>query len=192
MESRFIAGKGYARAAGATVALADCRERRMQCVVAAGLALLGLVALMPRSARADATSSPGKNAAAASAVNLSVTNVSSPITVQLTKGRTKRLLVVHGVISGYASTPGTMLSLAVQVNGVDSEPNDHNYAQIVQDGCHGFCTISGTWWLDLDAMELAHPGQFINVPLDVSLRAQTWLGNLDGAKVSVTATLVKK
>src|SRR5262245_3398074 len=80
MESRFIAGKGYARAARTTVALADCREGRMQ-RVAAGLALLGLVALMPPSVRADATSSPGKNAAAASAINLSVTNVSPPIAV---------------------------------------------------------------------------------------------------------------
>ena len=35
--------------------------------------------------------------------------------------------------------------------------------------CTGACTLTGTWWLDLDAAELAHPGMYINRPLTVTL-----------------------
>jgi hypothetical protein len=161
--------------------------------IAAGLALLGMVALMPVSARAEATSTPGKNTAAASANVWDVNNLGQPIPVQLVKGKRGRLLLVNGVLSAYTPTPGVTIAMNATVNGVHLEPNNYQTdSQVFQEGCNGFCTITGTWWLDLDALEQANPGQFVNVPLDVTLAARAFYGTLTFGKASVTATLVKK
>ncbi len=57
------------------------------------------------------------------------------------------------------------------------------------------CTVSGTWWLDLDAAEVAHPGVFIRQPLTITLLG----GTVPGAGVpfvpgdaSMSAVLEKK
>jgi hypothetical protein len=57
----------------------------------------------------------------------------------------------------------------VKANGVDMEPTDSlGDATILQTGCQGLCRLSGTWWLALDLAEKAHPGMFVNVPIDVT------------------------
>jgi len=181
MESHFVVVEGWAARAGRAVV--------------ASLALLGLVALAPVPARADAVSSPGKVTAVRSAVGLNVDNSPLPTTVQLVKGKRRYLLVVSGVLSGYAPTPGTFIGLGATVNGFDFEPFDGNMSRIFQqcagDATGGFCTVSGTWFVDLDAMEATHPGTFVNVPLSVSLHSQSIGGVLNG-KLTLTAMLVKK
>ena len=37
------------------------------------------------------------------------------------------------------------------------------------------CTLTATWWLDLDAAEVANPGVFINQPLTVTLERRRGL-----------------
>jgi hypothetical protein len=159
----------------------------------ASLALLGLAAFMPAPARADAVWSPGKVTAVRSAVGLAVDNGPVPTTVQLVKGKRRYVLVVTGVLSGYSATPGTFIGLGATVNGVDFEPIDGNSSRIYQQCAVGFCTISGTWFVDLDAMETAHPGMFVNMPLSVSLWPQAVGGGaLTQGKVTLTATMMKK
>jgi len=180
MKSHFVVVEGWAARAGRAVV--------------ASLALLGLVALAPVPARADAVSSPGKVTAVRSAVGLSVDSSPLATTVQLVKGKRRYLLVVTGVLSGYAPTPGTYIGLGATVNGFDFEPFDGNQSRIHQQCAGvsgGFCTVSGTWFVDLDAMEAAHPGTFVNLPLSVSLHSQA-LGSLNQGKVTLTAMLVKK
>ena len=46
------------------------------------------------------------------------------------------------------------------------------FQQCAEGAAGGFCTVSGTWFVDLDAMEAAHPGTFVNVPLSVSLNSR--------------------
>ena len=179
MKSHFVAGEGWAaRAARAAVA---------------SLALLGLVAFMPVPARADAVWSPGKATAVRSAVGLVVDNGPVPTTVQLVKGKRRYVLVVTGVLSGNSATPGTLIGLGATVNGANFEPIDGNGSRIFQQCVVGFCTISGTWFVDLDAMEVAHPGMFVNMPLSVSLWPQAIGGGaLTQGKVTLTATMMKK
>jgi hypothetical protein len=182
MKSHFVVVEGcVARAGRAAVGL---------------VALLGLVALAPVPARADAVSSPGKVTAVRSAIGLTVDNGSLPKTVQLVKGKRRYLLVVSGVLSGFALTPWTDIGLGATVNGVDFEPFDANLSRVFQQcgssPSGGHCTVSGTWFVDLDAMEAAHPGMFVNMPLSVTMNPQAFGGQLTGAKLSLTAMLVKK
>ena len=73
------------------------------------------------------------------------------------------------------------------------EPTDgRGDSRIVQTGCQGFSNLSGTRWLDLDLAEQAHPGMFVNVPIDVTLTGQSLYATTQTYKMSVTATLTKK
>jgi hypothetical protein len=81
----------------------------------------------------------------------------------------------------------------LKANGIDMEPTDGlGDSRIVQTGCQGFCSLSGTWWLDLDLAEQAHPGMFVNAPIDVTLTGQSLYATTQTYKMSVTATLTKK
>ena len=46
---------------------------------------------------------------------------------------------------------------------------------------HPYCTISATFWFDLDAMEAKYPGTFIGQPLTVSVGGGNFLGAGAGA-----------
>ena len=50
------------------------------------------------------------------------------------------------------------------------------------------CQAATEFWLDLDAAEAAHPGQFIGVPLVISLRAE-WRGDGPDDPIAVDASL---
>lgn len=78
------------------------------------------------------------------------------------------------------------LSLAVKVNGISAQP------PFLAHSCSGvLCTVSGTFWPDLDAAETANPGMFINVPLNIDLDVIDTVPGTTGT-ASVTATMVKK
>src|SRR5262245_31994465 len=98
------------------VVVADRWAARAGRAAVTSIALLGLVALRPVPARADVASSPGKVTAVRSAVGLTVDNSPVPTTVQLVKGKRRYLLVVSGVLSGYAPT-GSFIGLGAKVNG---------------------------------------------------------------------------
>jgi hypothetical protein len=77
----------------------------------------------------------------------------------------------------------------VKANGVDMEPTDSlGDATILQTGCQGLCRLSGTWWLALDLAEKAHPGMFVNVPIDVTFTGKSLFATTETHKISVTAT----
>lgn len=133
--------------------------------------------------RADAVASPGKFTAAIS-VSLPDLNTGTPVSVQLLKGKRKRLLVINGVVA--LAPPGPLVTCAayVSVNGVSAEPSNGGYplADLTS-------YLSAQWWFDLDAAEQANPGQFINTPLNVAVIPQC--GSQPGS-VSITALMVKK
>jgi hypothetical protein len=178
MERHFVVVEGWA--AGASRA------------VVVSLAVLGLASLAPVPARADAVSSPGKVTAVRSAAGFFVDTTPVKTTVQLVKGKRRNLLIVNGVLSGSSTVAGTFIGLGVTVNGIHLEPNDATDSRIFQRCEVGFCTVSGTWWVDLDAVETAHPGMFVNMPLSVELQSQAFVSLFLQAKVSITATMVKK
>jgi hypothetical protein len=92
----------------------------------------------------------------------------------LKKGKKKRVVAVEAVVttSIFAPAAPTSLSMFGDVNGILMEPTGSPLG--ITEDCYGFvpgappppgsCTVSGTFWLDIDA----NPA-LINVPLTVTL-----------------------
>ena len=186
MRSGCIVGNGSRQVREAAIPLVR-GERRL---IATGLALLGSLALLALPAHADIGSSPARTTAARSATGLDLSGWRS-INVQLYKGKRRTMLVVHGVVA--ATAQGAFLVAGVKANGIAMEPTDFaGEPRIVSSECKGECSVSGTWWLDLDLAEQAHPGMFVNVPINVTLLGQTMVTTTQTYKMSVMATLMKK
>src|SRR5262249_43510604 len=165
MKSGFIVDKGPRQVRDTAIPLVR-GERRL---IVTGLALLGSFALLALPAHADVASSPAKTTAARSADGLDLGGAPS-INVQLYKGKPRTMLVVNGGVAATGFVGGGM-TIGVKTNGIAMEPTDiADDSRILQTGCQGFCTLTGTWWLDLDLAEKAHPGMFVNVPIDVTLQ----------------------
>ena len=159
-------------------------------LIVGGFALLGLVALVPASARGDDTSNPGKHVAASSTTSIEMSADPWPaLGVRLEKGKRKHLLRVDAFVSEFTVDPAFLFA-TMTVNGVDMEPSAYNNGSMIFTSCEAYCTLSGTWWLDLDTADLMHPGEFIKVPLNITMRAHS-TGPSNG-KMSLIATLVKK
>ena len=141
--------------------------------------VVALIAFIAATSHADELLSPGKSAAAARLESAQL-NTGPLIQLQLLKGKRKRLLMLSATV---ATSISGFVFVEWGVNGVGA-PGDLGQA------CNGSCTVSGTRWLDLDALELANPGLFIGVPLNVEVEVSA--SNAANADVSVTATLVKK
>ncbi len=186
MKSGLIVGNGPRQVRDATIPRVRGERRR----IAAGLALLGGLALLALPAQADVGSSPGKTTAARSASGLDLSGWPS-VNAQLYKGKRGTMLVVHGVVAAHAQ--GAILVAGVKANGIAMEPTDFaGDSSIYSTDCQGVCSVSGTWWLDLDLAEQAHPGMFVNVPINVTLLGQTMVTGTQFYKMSVMATLTKK
>jgi hypothetical protein len=148
------------------------------------LALLGLLLSAPQMARADGSSTPGKNSAAATVSELDLSTPQT-VSVQISKGQKKRLLKVEGsLVTG--PTP-IVLAVFARANGVAMEPG------LTSQKCDsgGDCSVNLIAWLDLDAAEAANPGLFIKVPITVEFVINFVTVGLPG-KATVVATMVKK
>jgi hypothetical protein len=148
------------------------RTFTMKVSAAAAVALLMVGGLVTKPARAASTS-PGKNSAFESSdfgngdMPQAVTTL---LTATLLKGKKKHVLVVEATLSSGTSPVPSYLFLRATVNGFPMEPLDSGLLDDVLQACNnGPCILSPTWWLDLDAAELAHPGMFIKQPLTVTL-----------------------
>ena len=86
------------------------------------------------------------------------------------------------------------------INGIVVEPKDAGGPHTAQINCSGisgsytnFCTTTGTFWLDIDAAEAAHPGMFIGKALTITLMGEEFTGNGDnGLGATLTARVQKK
>lgn len=123
-------------------------------------------------------------------------NTVTLLTASIVKGKKKQVLVVEATLSGGSSPVSGTLSLSVDVNGVEAEPRGfggNRVRQQCQDGSFaGLCAVTGTWWLDLDAAELADPGVFINQPLTVTLKGGDGGGPQSDGKVTMSVRMQKK
>ena len=123
----------------------------------------------------------------------------------LKKGKPKRVVVVEATMTKGVATPGAPVTLSMfpDVNGVLMEPDASGGVSgpgPLED-CGGFginppafsCTLTGTWWLDLDAAEAANPGVFINQPLVVTLHGGDFAGmGVVPVDVTMSVRLEKK
>lgn len=131
------------------------------------LSLIAAVLLSPViSQAASVTTSPGKNSVFAREGAVLTANGDFPdLTGQIEKGKKKTVLKIEAttMIEGHAAVPGAYL--AVTVNGLAASMAS---GQCDQASSH-FCSLTGTYWLDLDAAELIIPGAFIGQPLNITL-----------------------
>jgi hypothetical protein len=166
---------------------------------------LCLAASLPATVSAFQATPPGKNAAAASAV-LQSNFVSPDVTVTILKGTRRRLLLAHVYAETVGSTvEGARIELRVTANGIQMEPGSP-FRPFHATKCtvgrisptpvlelDASCIASGTFWLDLDAVD---PALFIGQPVVVAVstlaqRLEDSAFIRDGF-VSVVAELVKK
>ena len=145
---------------------------------------LGLgLSFTPLAAAADSTS-PGKASAfeSDSFTNLTV-GTTTLLTATLAKGKKKTVLLITGTLTTDSGASGG-LHLLPTVNGFAVE------GQTVDEVCAPstvHCTVTGTWWFDVDASELANPGAVSGVPVEVDLNGGALAGSDED--ISATATL---
>jgi hypothetical protein len=139
-----------------------------------------------------ASTSPGKNSAFVSSTGI-LTTFATKAVATIEKGKKKTVLAIEASYGDGASYPTAsamrVIGIIVRVNGVVAQPNPFASFQYYTDcGYNGdvapvACSITGTFWFDVDAAELANPGQFVGQPLNVELTA----GDLaNGPLVGVT------
>lgn len=149
--------------------------------LAAGGALSLVVGALPGQ---TASTSPGKNSAfeSASLTNLAFTPATL-LTATIAKGKKKKVLAIEASLTTNTGAAG-VLEIRPFVNNFATE------GQAVQVVCVPslpHCTVSGTWWLDIDAAEVASPGLYVKQPLVVVLQGGVLAGG--DSDISATATL---
>jgi hypothetical protein len=97
----------------------------------------------------------------------------------LAKGAKKKVIVVEATMTsgGIAPVAPMVLSMFATLNGVKMEPTGAVLGAVADCGGTALgplppmfgCTLSATFWLDLDQAETASPGTFIGLPLTVVL-----------------------
>jgi hypothetical protein len=134
-------------------------------------AVLAAMALGAAHARADGTVS-GKTAAAASITEQSPLGTwpmdplnDTLLTATIMRGKRHRMLFIQASLD-YNGTDGSLIGILPTVNGWGVEPFSSAVAYCTNQLCD---TAAGSWWLDLDAAEAAHPGVFVGQPLLVRL-----------------------
>jgi len=98
----------------------------------------------------------------------------------LKKGIKKKVIVVEATMTsgGVAVLAPMVLSMFATLNGVTMEPTGAPLGTVTDCGGTGLsplpvmfgCTLSATFWLDLDQAEAASPGTFKGMPLTVALK----------------------
>lgn len=113
------------------------------------------------------------------------------MSVELAKAKKKRALMIDLTMVSNDEGPVT-ISAGVIVNNNPALALRPNSAVVGNCSTGEFaCTVSGHWWLDLDAAEEAFPGTVLNEPITIDVYANETNG-VGAAEVSVRAWLLKK
>jgi hypothetical protein len=154
--------------------------RTFAALVAGGVLSLAMGTL-PGS---TASTSPGKNSAFESASLTNLSTAPAPLlTATIAKGKKKRVLAIEASLTTDSGAAG-VLEIRPFVNGFATEGQA---AQVTCAPSLLHCTVSGTWWLDIDAAEVASPGLYVKQPLVVVLQGGVLPGG--DSDISATATL---
>ena len=161
----------------------------------AALVVLFMLGVLGATAHAASTS-PGKFSAFESSdfggTGEIPTGANPLLTATIAKGKKKYVLVVEATLSTGLSLSSSYLYLRTDVNGWEIEPLGDGSSEVLTD-CNGPCTLTASWWLDLDVAEAAQPGLFINQPLTVTLRGGEGIASTQsGGKVTMSVHLQKK
>jgi hypothetical protein len=111
--------------------------------------------------------SPGKSSAFASIVEqnpLPEYGTTPLVSATINKARAKRVLSIHATLT-VRGAGAAVVGILPRVNGVSAEPS-----RITTDCSQQTeCSVSGSWYLDVDAAETANPDAFVGEPLLIEL-----------------------
>lgn len=146
--------------------------------------VLGAALAVPASAQVGPSS--GKNSAFVQDFLAAVLPSSAPgvklAEVGLLKGKKKRNLVLD-VEADYSNTAEDVFPVVrVEINGIDVSAGHGLSDWCEVHGLLSLCSVSRTFWVDLDALEAANPGLIVKQPLVVSV----WMYDLLGATSATT------
>ena len=112
----------------------------------------------------------------------------SLVSVSITKGLKKNVLVVHGELTGRGNGNASAVRINAAVNGHGME------GETAYGNCGGSegCSATGSWFLDLDAAEAAFPGSFIGQTLTIELVGGDAANPGRTGTINLVAELVKK
>jgi hypothetical protein len=125
----------------------------------------------------------------------------SLLTGTITKGKRKTVVAIEAMLTAIGNNTGPRIdAIWPTINGFNVEPEDAGGPHIAQINCStitgtstNFCTTTGTFWLDIDAAEAAHPGMFIGKALTITLMGVENTGNGDSLLgATLTARVQKK
>jgi hypothetical protein len=154
--------------------------------------ILALVLVAAPDARADETLSPGTNVAYTYLTNLPLTTGYNEVTqVTLSKGKANRIIEADVQVTDTDELADAFASY-VSVNGVMMVPQQYNIP-VMTDCNHAYanCTMTSSYWADLDELETANPGTFKNQPLIFHIFGITG-GSNTNSSLSVRVRMLKK
>jgi hypothetical protein len=136
-------------------------------------------------ALADGNTSPGNTAvfASKSGVSLPGCTRTTILTATIKAGKPKSILMVQAMMLFEGQIPPVtgpaVIDASPTVNGVAMEPGSGATHFSMAQQCPSnitFCTITGMFWLDLDAAEAAHKGMFLGKPLNITFSGEACNG----------------
>ena len=91
--------------------------------------------------------------------------------VTLERAKRKNVIWIDATVSSTSNSVDTGLSLEVRVQDEENTVQVTAQGGIIQAACEAGkpCTLSGHWWVDVDAIEAAFPGLFANQPVRITL-----------------------
>jgi hypothetical protein len=114
--------------------------------------------------------------------------------VQIDKARRKHVVLIDGTLSFAVAPDVDYVDIYTRVystvSGLEVSANGGIYAT----SCSGSaCTVSGHWWLDIDALEAITPGNWVNRPLLVDMHGNTLpLGSTGIGSWALRLQMIKK
>ena len=172
------------------------KDQTMCCLITSIAAIALSVGVGVPLALADGNTSPGNNAVFASKAGVSLPgcNTTTILKATIKSGKSKHVLMVQAMMlfEGQLSpvTGPVEIGARPNVNGIWMEPSAGATHFSISQQCPvnvTFCTVNGTFWLDLDAAEDAHKGMFVGKPLNITLSGEACNGG-GGAITHATLT----
>jgi hypothetical protein len=120
----------------------------------------------------------------------------------MAKGKRKTVVAVEGMLTSIGNSVAPHIEeIWPTINGIVVEPRQSPFSGYAAEvncptfttGSSASCTVTGTWWLDIDAAEAANPGMFIGKALTVTLTGAERTGQGDsGVGATLTARVQKR
>jgi hypothetical protein len=118
----------------------------------------------------------------------------APLQGMLRVGTSKTVLRVDASVTVEVDASVKDFHIYARINERDLSPGNAIRSKTCDNTRSYLCSVTGTFWFDIDALEAAFPGEFVGQPVTISLRG----GNFSGAGIgrpyqaSFSAKVVKK